>query len=118
MTGHPDLAAVIAWSEQVIRDVCYLRAAALGEPTPALSITSTPDLAAAQASPDNPYGSYVSPYTAASPAEVAEGVEPDAAEPFPHIPHLAQHVGRNPMCTLCGMDHYALHAIEQTADGA
>lgn len=36
--------------------------------------------------------------------------------PFPHLPHLPQHQGPSPLCTLCGMDHSALHAIEQTGD--
>lgn len=49
------------------------------------------------------------------PRNLAAGYSLGPVEPFPHLPHLPQHVGGNPMCTLCGLDHYALHAIEQTS---
>jgi hypothetical protein len=96
MSHQPDITAVLAWAARVVQDARYLQAAARGEPVPALSITSTPDLAAAQASPASPYGSTVrgpkiipvqphypygrskhGRYDAASAAEVAEGVEPE-----------------------------------------
>jgi hypothetical protein len=54
-------------------------------------------LAQAAASVANPYGSYVSPYTAKSAAEVAEG-----------LPHLHQHSGGRPECTFPGCTHGTL----------
>jgi hypothetical protein len=88
MTGHPDIGEAIADLGQIARLALHAQAALLGHRCSALHIST--DLAAAQASGANPYGS-TDPehaafwdaakhgeFSAASPAEVADTPEEDA----------------------------------------
>jgi hypothetical protein len=87
MTGHPDIGAAVAALDQAMKALVMAKSALLGQGGAGLLIST--DLAAAEASPGNPYGSVITQadldreresfdrgrYDAASPAEVAEGVD-------------------------------------------
>jgi hypothetical protein len=75
VTGQPDTATAIAALDQAMKAIILAKSALLGQGGAALLIST--DLAVAEASPGNPYGSTKhGRYDAGSAAEVAEGVEP------------------------------------------
>jgi hypothetical protein len=85
VTPQQRIDAALVFADRLVRDAIGLKAALLGETSPALFISSNPLLAAAEASPDNPYGSSVPlaelrdrPHyadTTASADKVAEGLK-------------------------------------------
>lgn len=96
MTGQPDTSTAVKAIDQAMIALALAKSALLGETSAPLTLPRDEweavrkvhaDLAAAQASPGNPYGSFDrGRYDAASPAEVAEGVEPGCDETCPDTP--------------------------------
>ena len=109
---QPDTAGAVLAIDQAMIALAVAKSVLLGE-------TGRPiaqDLAAAQASPANPYGSTKhGEFTAANAAEVAEGRDELPIEPFPHFAHLPQHLGASPVCILCGIDHDAAARLSPPA---
>jgi hypothetical protein len=88
MTTHPDLTTAAAYMDEAMKAIALAKQALTGGAGGALFVSSGPDLAAAEASPGNPYGSTRvgeggrGDYDAGSAAEVAEGV-PGWDDPLP-----------------------------------
>jgi hypothetical protein len=71
MTTHPDLTTAAAYMDEAMKAIALAKQALLGGAGGALFVSSGPDLAAAEASPGNPYGSTKhGRYDAGSAAEV------------------------------------------------
>lgn len=87
MTTHPDLTTAAAYMDEAMKAIALAKQALLGGAGGALFVSSGPDLAAAQASPGNPYGSSV-PLASLRDREHydAGGVEPAPLRPFTSRP--------------------------------